>query len=120
MGLMKVLFGNYNKRELKRIKPLCDKVLALEPTYRAMSEEELRGQTAKLKARLAAGETVLVAAHGNSLRAIVKHLFGVPDEAIVDVEIPTGNPLLVELDAGLKPVSARYLDEGRAQALPRI
>lgn len=66
------------------------------------------------------GQRTLVAAHGNSLRAIVKHLFGVPDEAIVDVEIPTGNPLLVELDAGLKPVSARYLDEGRAQALPRI
>lgn len=75
---------------------------------------------AEIAPKLAAGETVLVAAHGNSLRAIVKHLFGVPDEAIVDVEIPTGNPLLVELDAGLKPVSARYLDEGRAQALPRI
>ena len=57
MGLMKALFGDYSKRELKRIQPLCDKVLALEPTYRAMSEEELRGQTAKLKARLAAGET---------------------------------------------------------------
>ena len=75
---------------------------------------------AEIAPKLAAGETVLVAAHGNSLRAIVKHLFGVPDEAIVDVEIPTGNPLLVELDAGLKPVSASYLDEGRAQALPRI
>ena len=75
---------------------------------------------AEIAPKLAAGETVLVAAHGNSLRVIVKHLFGVPDEAIVDVEIPTGNPLLVELDAGLKPVSARYLDEGRAQALPRI
>ncbi|MBO5798113.1 MAG: preprotein translocase subunit SecA, partial [Clostridia bacterium] len=57
MGLMKALFGDYSKRELKRIQPLCDKVLALEPTYRAMSEEELRGQTAKLKARLTAGET---------------------------------------------------------------
>ncbi len=57
MGLLKALFGDYSKRELKRIQPLCDKVLALEATYRAMSEEELRGQTAVLKARLAAGET---------------------------------------------------------------
>jgi len=70
--------------------------------------------------KLAAGETLLVAAHGNSLRAIVKLLFAVPDEAIVGVEIPTGNPLLIELDAALKPTAARYLDEARAQALPEI
>jgi len=69
---------------------------------------------------LKAGETVLVAAHGNSLRAIVKLLFAVPDDDIVHVEIPTGNPLVIELDSDLKPVSARYLDESRAQALPAI
>jgi 2,3-bisphosphoglycerate-dependent phosphoglycerate mutase len=68
--------------------------------------------------RLAGGETLLVAAHGNSLRAIVKLLFGVGDQEIVGVEIPTGNPLLIELDGALKPVAARYLDEARAQALP--
>ncbi len=67
---------------------------------------------------LSAGETVLVAAHGNSLRAIVKHLFEVADDKIVGVEIPTGNPLLITLDAGLKPTSARYLDQTRAEALP--
>jgi len=67
---------------------------------------------------LKAGETVLVAAHGNSLRAIVKLLFNVPDDQIVGVEIPTGNPLVVELDANLRPTSARYLDEARAQAIP--
>ncbi|WP_426050947.1 2,3-diphosphoglycerate-dependent phosphoglycerate mutase [Brevundimonas sp. SL161] len=70
--------------------------------------------------RLKAGEDVLVAAHGNSLRAIVKHLFDVPDDRIVGVEIPTGNPLDIDLDADLKPVSARYLDAGRATALPAI
>lgn len=69
---------------------------------------------------LKAGETVLVAAHGNSLRAIVKLIFGVSDDAIVGVEIPTSNPLVVELDAALKPVSARYLDTDRATALPPI
>lgn len=68
--------------------------------------------------RLAAGEDVLIAAHGNSLRAIVKHLFGVPDGQIVGVEIPTGNPLEIDLDADLKPTDARYLDADRAQPLP--
>ena len=68
--------------------------------------------------RLRAGEDVLIAAHGNSLRAIVKHLFDVPDDDIVHVEIPTGNPLMIELDNDLTPVSARYLDEGRAKPLP--
>jgi 2,3-bisphosphoglycerate-dependent phosphoglycerate mutase len=62
--------------------------------------------------------TVLIAAHGNSLRAIVKHLFEVADSAIVEVEIPTGNPLLVELSSALKPLSARYLDAARAAPLP--
>jgi 2,3-bisphosphoglycerate-dependent phosphoglycerate mutase len=76
--------------------------------------------TAEIAPRLAAGQTVLVAAHGNSLRAIVKLIFQVPDDAIVGVEIPTGNPLVVELDGALKPTAARYLDADRAQALPAI
>jgi 2,3-bisphosphoglycerate-dependent phosphoglycerate mutase len=76
--------------------------------------------TADIAPRLAAGETVLVAAHGNSLRAIVKHLFKVSDEVIPGVEIPTGNPLLVELGAGGAPVTARYLDAGTATELPAI
>ncbi len=70
--------------------------------------------------RLSAGESLLIAAHGNSLRAIVKHLFAVPDDQIVGVEIPTGNPLLIELSGDLKPRSARYLDQTRAEALPPL
>jgi 2,3-bisphosphoglycerate-dependent phosphoglycerate mutase len=70
--------------------------------------------------KLTAGENVLVAAHGNSLRAIVKHLFNVPDGEITEVEIPTGNPLLIDLDAALKVKSARYLDPARAKPLPAI
>jgi len=69
--------------------------------------------------KLATGETILVAAHGNSLRAIVKHLFNVPDAEIVHVEIPTGNPLVIDLNGALKPTGARYLDESRAQPLPK-
>ena len=68
--------------------------------------------------RLAAGERLLIAAHGNSLRAIVKLLFDVSDAAIPGVEIPTGNPLVIELGQALRPTAARYLDEGRAQPLP--
>lgn len=75
---------------------------------------------AEIAPRLAAGDDVLIAAHGNSLRAIVKHLFAVPDDRIVDVEIPTGNPLEIDLDAQLKPTAARYLDADRAQPLPVV
>ena len=75
---------------------------------------------AQIAPRLGAGETLLVAAHGNSLRAIVKHLFSVPDDKIVAVESPTGNPLLIELDAELKPTAARYLDTARATPLPAL
>ena len=67
---------------------------------------------------LRAGKNLIIAAHGNSLRAIVKHLFKVPDDQIVGVEMPTGNPLLIELDANLKPLSARYLDAARAEKIP--
>lgn len=70
--------------------------------------------------KLKSGETVLIAAHGNSLRAIVKLLFGLSEAAIVDVEIPTGNPLVIDLDAALKPLAARYLDPARATDLPAI
>jgi 2,3-bisphosphoglycerate-dependent phosphoglycerate mutase len=75
---------------------------------------------AEIAPKLAAGETLLVAAHGNSLRAIVKLLFAVSDAEIPGVEIPTGNPLLIELDRALKPTAARYLDHARAQPLPAL
>ncbi len=57
-NILAKLFGNYSKRELKRIQPLCDKVLALEDKYKKLSEKELRAQTAELKNRLANGETL--------------------------------------------------------------
>ena len=58
MGLIEKIFGNYSQKEIRRIDPLVKKVLALEDTYRNMSEEELRSQTAVLKERLANGETL--------------------------------------------------------------
>ncbi|WP_201518153.1 phosphoglyceromutase [Gulosibacter hominis] len=67
---------------------------------------------------LRAGKTVMVAAHGNSLRALVKHLDGIGDDEISALNIPTGIPLVYELDAEtLKPISpARYLDPEAAAA----
>ena len=59
---------------------------------------------------------VLVAAHGNSLRAMVKMLDGVSESEIVELNIPTGVPLLYELDAQLKPLSSRYLGDPAAIA----
>lgn len=58
MNVLAKFFGNYSKRELKRIQPLCDAVLALEEKYKAMSDAELKAQTPALKERLANGETL--------------------------------------------------------------
>ncbi len=58
MNFLKALFGNYSKREVKRIKPLCNAVLALEETYRKMSDEELKSQTRIFKDRLKDGATL--------------------------------------------------------------
>jgi 2,3-bisphosphoglycerate-dependent phosphoglycerate mutase len=67
---------------------------------------------------LQAGHTVLVAAHGNSLRALVKHLDGISDDDIAGLNIPTGMPLVYELDESMAPVSrgGRYLDPEAAAA----
>lgn len=67
---------------------------------------------------LRAGKTVLVTAHGNSLRGLVKHLDGISDEDIAGLNIPTGIPLLYALDQNLKPLVAggTYLDPGAAAA----
>ena len=76
--------------------------------------------TSAIAPQLASGHTLLIAAHGNSLRAILKHLFAVSDAQIPDVEIPTGNPLVIDLDPALRPTSALYLDAARATALPKL
>jgi len=62
--------------------------------------------------QLRAGKRVVIAAHGNSLRALVKHLSGISDDDIVHFEIPTGVPILYTLDAGLNAIDRRFLDIG--------
>jgi len=70
---------------------------------------------------LKAGRRVLIAAHGNSLRALVKHLDGVSEDAIVALNIPTGMPLVYELDDDLAPIRHYYLDpEAAAQGAEAV
>ncbi|MCX7617014.1 2,3-diphosphoglycerate-dependent phosphoglycerate mutase [Tepidiforma sp.] len=63
---------------------------------------------------LRAGKRVLIGAHGNSIRALVKHLDGISDDAIAELNIPTGIPLLYQLDEQLRPISSRYLGDPEA------
>ena len=66
--------------------------------------------------RLDDGQRVLLVAHGNSLRALVKHLDQMDDEAIADLNIPTGTPLIYRLDTSLRPIEHRYLGDPEAIA----
>jgi len=62
------------------------------------------------------GRRVMIAAHGNSIRALVKYLDGIADDAIVGVNIPNGIPLVYELDENLKPIRSYYLGDAEAAA----
>ena len=63
---------------------------------------------------ITSGKRVLIAAHGNSLRALVKYLDGISDADIVELNIPTGIPLVYELDARLAPIKSYYLGDPEA------
>ena len=80
--------------------------------------------TQQISPALKAGRNVLIVAHGNSLRALVKMLDKISDEEIVGLNIPTGVPLLYDLDAALNPLGSRYLGDqeaikARAEAVAR-
>jgi 2,3-bisphosphoglycerate-dependent phosphoglycerate mutase len=96
-----------------------------DPRYAGLSETELpRGESLKdvlarvlpywddtVVPQLAAGRRVLIVAHGNSLRALMKHLEGLSDEAIVEVNLPTGIPRAYKLNAAFKAEEARFLGD---------
>ena len=65
---------------------------------------------------VASGQRVLVAAHGNSLRALIKYLDGISDEAIVEMNVPNGVPLVYEFDDAMKPLRSYYLGDAAAIA----
>jgi 2,3-bisphosphoglycerate-dependent phosphoglycerate mutase len=66
---------------------------------------------ARIVPELKAGKRVLISAHGNSLRALVKHLSRIPEDEIASLEIPTGQPIVYELDEGLDEVERYYLKD---------
>jgi 2,3-bisphosphoglycerate-dependent phosphoglycerate mutase len=94
-------YAELSKSELPRTECLKDTVERFLPYW----ENDIAPQ-------LRQGKRVLIAAHGNSLRALVKHLEGVSDQDIVELNIPTGAPLLYELDDDLRPLApGRYLGD---------
>ncbi len=92
------LYKDVSRAELPLTECLADTVARVVPYF----EKEIAPA-------LLAGRQVIVVAHGNSLRALVKYLDGISDEAIVDLNIPTGAPLVYRLDSELKPVEHYYL-----------
>jgi 2,3-bisphosphoglycerate-dependent phosphoglycerate mutase len=98
--------------ELPRTECLKDVIARFLPYWESAIVPDLR-----------AGKVVLVAAHGNSLRALVKHLDGISDDDIAGLNIPTGMPLVYELDDDLRPTApgGRYLDpEAAAEAAAAV
>ena len=69
----------------------------------------------EIKKNIIENKNILVSAHGNSLRALYKYLFTISDEKINELEIPTGNPLVIEFEKNLKIKKYFYLDETRAK-----
>jgi 2,3-bisphosphoglycerate-dependent phosphoglycerate mutase len=99
-------YADLDDAELPRTESLKDTVARFLPYWHGEIAPEVR-----------TGRRVLIAAHGNSLRALVKYLDGVSDEEIVGLNIPTGVPLVYQLDDELRPMDHRYLgDPERIQA----
>jgi 2,3-bisphosphoglycerate-dependent phosphoglycerate mutase len=90
----------YAAQQLPLTESLKDTVERLIPSWRQAIAPSVR-----------AGKRVLIVAHGNSLRGLVKHLDGISDEEIVELNIPTGAPLVYELDDALHPIRHFYLQE---------
>lgn len=79
-------------------------------------ERFLPAWTSDIAPKIAEGKKVLIVAHGNSLRALVKYLNNIGDDEIVELNIPTGVPLVYELDSDLKPIRHYYLGDAEAVA----
>jgi 2,3-bisphosphoglycerate-dependent phosphoglycerate mutase len=71
----------------------------------------------KIKPGLENNKNIIIAAHGNSLRALCKKLFSISDQKINELEIPTGNPLVIEFDQGLEVKHVEYLDKSREKSI---
>ena len=100
------MYKNVDPKELPLCESLKDTIARVVPYYESEIVPEIK-----------AGKSVLIAAHGNSLRALVKYLDNISDEEISSLNIPTGVPLVYELDENLKPLRHYYLgDQEKIQA----
>ena len=93
------VYADVPDNELPRAESLADVVSRMLPYW-----------SESIAPDLVAGRVVLVVAHGNSLRALVMHLDGLSEDEVLELNIPTGIPLVYELDDALEPVGSRYLD----------
>lgn len=100
------MYRNVEKTLLPLTESLKDTIARVVPYYENVIKKDME-----------AGRNVLIAAHGNSLRALVKYIDGISDDDIIGINIPTGVPLVYELDDDLKAISHRYLgDEEELEA----
>jgi 2,3-bisphosphoglycerate-dependent phosphoglycerate mutase len=98
-------YASLTKEELPLTEALANTVARFVPFWEGTIAPDVKS-----------GRRVLIAAHGNSLRALVKYLDGISDEKIVGLNIPTGVPLVYHLDADLKPMKSFYLGDAEAVA----
>ncbi len=100
-----------NPKKDSRYADLDPNELPLVEDLEATVERVLPYWEGEIAPKIKSGKKVIISAHGNSLRALVKHLDGLSGEEIVGVEIPTGKPLVYELDSDLKPIKKYFLGE---------
>ena len=96
------MYRNVEKSLLPLTESLKDTIARVVPYYENVIKRDIE-----------TGRNVLIAAHGNSLRALVKYIDGISDDDIVGINIPTGVPLVYELDDDLKAISHRYLGDAK-------
>merc|ERR1712014_477257 len=98
--------SEYHPKREAKYKDLNPKDIPTTESLKTVIERVMPYWEGTIMPDLKAGKTVFVAAHGNSIRAIVKYIEGIPDDVIPGLEIPTGTPLVYELDAALKPIAS--------------
>ncbi len=96
-------YAGLSKEELPLTESLKDTIARFVPYWNDVIAPQVKS-----------GKRVLIVAHGNSLRALVKHLDNISDADIINLNIPTGIPLMYELDDNLKPLASRYLGDPEA------
>lgn len=99
-----------SERGDRRYKDLAAEQIPLTECLKDTVERVLPYWESNIAPDIRAGKRVVIAAHGNSLRALVKYLDGIADDAIVSLNIPNGTPLVYELDEALKPIRSYYLE----------